>query len=214
MEAMKPPMYVGHLPSDEQRRLEKGLRSRDAFELRRCQILLASARGGRPSQIAAHLGCTPQTVRNTIRAYWADALLTSSLVETQDGRADAGRSQVRTASSDLARNASIVWKADQSVDASLGGRGLLRAGRDLPKGQYRFDPSRLATDGRRMEARQTLDHESRPALSPVPYEKPYQAASCRGFLTPIGSLNNVRIVSNARRKAPLVSSLSGTRLNS
>ena len=73
MEAMKPPMYVGHLPSDEQQRLEKGLRSRDAFELRRCQILLASARGGRPSQIAAHLGCTPQTVRNTIRAYWADA---------------------------------------------------------------------------------------------------------------------------------------------
>src|ERR687895_872349 len=31
-----------------------------------------------------------------------DALLTSSLVETQDGRADAGRSQARTASSDLA----------------------------------------------------------------------------------------------------------------
>src|SRR5918999_4874183 len=55
---------------------------------------------------------------------------------------------------------------------------------------------------------------SRDRVSPVPYEKPYQAASCRGFLTPIGSLNNVRIVSNARRKAPLVSSLSGTRLNS
>jgi hypothetical protein len=52
------------------------------------------------------------------------------------------------------------------------------------------------------------------ALSPVPYEKPYQAASYRGFLTLIGSLNNVRIVSNARRKALLVSSLSGTRLNS
>jgi predicted site-specific integrase-resolvase len=50
--------------------------------------------------------------------------------------------------------------------------------------------------------------------SPVPYERPYQAASCRGFLTPIGSLNKVRIISNARRKAPLVSSLSGTRLNS
>jgi cellulose biosynthesis protein BcsQ len=39
-------------------------------------------------------------------------------------------------------------------------------------------------------------------LSPVPYEKAYQAASCRGFLTPIGSLNNIRIVSNARRRAP------------
>jgi hypothetical protein len=52
------------------------------------------------------------------------------------------------------------------------------------------------------------------ADSPVPYERPYQATSCRGFLTPIGSLNNVRMVSNARRKAPLVSSLNGTRLNS
>ena len=115
MEAMKPPMYVGHLPSDEQRRLEKGLRSRDAFELRRCPILLASARGERPSQIAAHLGCTPQTVRNTIRAYWADfagklhhhheledGLIWPLLAERTGGRADAGRSQARTASSDLA----------------------------------------------------------------------------------------------------------------
>jgi transposase len=47
-------------------------RARDAFELRRCQIRLASADGQRPSQIAAHGGCTAQTVRNTIRAYRAD----------------------------------------------------------------------------------------------------------------------------------------------
>ncbi len=50
--------------------------------------------------------------------------------------------------------------------------------------------------------------------SPVPYEKHRQAASCRGLLTSRVSSNNLRIVSNARRKAPLVSSLSGTRLNS
>src|SRR5919201_482953 len=50
--------------------------------------------------------------------------------------------------------------------------------------------------------------------SPVPYEKHRQTASCRELLTPLVSLNNVRIVFNARRKAPLVSSLSGTRLNS
>ena len=72
MGTMKPPMYVGPLSSTRRRRLEKGLRSRDAFELRRCQILLASAGGQRPSQIAVHLGCTAQTVRNTIRAYRAD----------------------------------------------------------------------------------------------------------------------------------------------
>ncbi len=68
---MKPPMYVGPLSSKQRQRLESGLRSRDGFELRRCQILLASARGERPSQIAAYLGCTAQTVRNTLRAYRA-----------------------------------------------------------------------------------------------------------------------------------------------
>ena len=51
-------------------------------------------------------------------------------------------------------------------------------------------------------------------VSPVPYEKPSQAASCRGLLTSLVSSNNLRIVSNAWRKAPLVSSLSGTKLNS
>jgi transposase len=65
-------MYVGPLSSTRRQCLEKGLCSRDAFELRRCQILVASASSHRPSQIAAHLGCTAQTVRNTIRAYRVD----------------------------------------------------------------------------------------------------------------------------------------------
>jgi transposase len=69
---MKPPMYVGPLSDAQRQRLESGLRSRDAFELRRCQILLASARGERPSQIAGYVGCTAQTVRNTLRAYQAE----------------------------------------------------------------------------------------------------------------------------------------------
>jgi transposase len=52
--------------------LESGLRSHDAFALRRCQILLASARGERPAIIAAQLGCATQTVRNAIRAFRTD----------------------------------------------------------------------------------------------------------------------------------------------
>ena len=72
MGAMKAPLYVGPLSSKQRRRLEAGLRSRDGFELRRCQILLASARGERPSVIAAQLGCGTQTVRNAIRAFRAD----------------------------------------------------------------------------------------------------------------------------------------------
>jgi transposase len=42
--------------------------------LRRGQILLASARGQRPAQIAHHLGCATQSVRNAIRAFHAQGL--------------------------------------------------------------------------------------------------------------------------------------------
>jgi DNA-binding NarL/FixJ family response regulator len=56
------------------RELEASLRSRDAFTLRRSQILLASARGSRPSQIAAHLSWANQTVRNALRAFRSEGL--------------------------------------------------------------------------------------------------------------------------------------------
>jgi transposase len=54
---------------DEQAIIEAGLRSCDAFTLRRCQMLLASSRGKRPSCIARDLGCATQTVRNAINAF-------------------------------------------------------------------------------------------------------------------------------------------------
>jgi transposase len=72
MATMKPPLSVGSLSGKQGQRLESGLRSRDGFALRRCQILLASARGERPAQIAAHVGCSAQTVRNVLRAYRTD----------------------------------------------------------------------------------------------------------------------------------------------
>lgn len=49
--------------------MEAGLRSKDAFVLRRSQILLASSRGESPPKIAASLGCGSQTVRNAIHAF-------------------------------------------------------------------------------------------------------------------------------------------------
>lgn len=66
---MKPPLYVRPLSDAERTALKAGLRSTDAFTLRRSQILLASARGERPPAIAQQLGCASQTVRNTIRAF-------------------------------------------------------------------------------------------------------------------------------------------------
>jgi transposase len=53
----------------ERQQVEAGLRSSDAFVLRRSQILLASGRGERASTIAHHLGCDDQTVREAIHAF-------------------------------------------------------------------------------------------------------------------------------------------------
>ena len=63
---MKRPIFVRPLTDAERETLEAGLRSPDAFTLRRCQILLASADGQNAYQIARNLGCNPQTARNAI----------------------------------------------------------------------------------------------------------------------------------------------------
>jgi hypothetical protein len=63
-EGMKAPMYVRALSPAEQAGIAAGLRSSDAFTLRRSQILLASSREQRPVEIARNLGCATQTVRN------------------------------------------------------------------------------------------------------------------------------------------------------
>ena len=66
---MKPPIFVRELSENEREGLQAGVRSKDAFVMRRCQILLASARGESPPKIAATLGCASQTARNAIRAF-------------------------------------------------------------------------------------------------------------------------------------------------
>src|ERR671910_2558099 len=71
---MKPPIYVRPLTDAERKTLEAGLRSPDAFTLRRCQILLASADGQNAYQIARNLGCNPQTARNAIHKFNEEGL--------------------------------------------------------------------------------------------------------------------------------------------
>lgn len=66
---MKPPIFVRRLSTQERKALEGGLRSSNAFVLRRCQILLASARCEIAPQIAENLGCAQQTVRNAIHDF-------------------------------------------------------------------------------------------------------------------------------------------------
>jgi transposase len=71
---MRRPKVVRPLTDAERARLEAGLRSKDLFVLRRCQILLASARGEWAPRIAAMLGCNDQTVRNVLVRFEREGL--------------------------------------------------------------------------------------------------------------------------------------------
>ena len=72
--SMKRPIYVRPLRDAERETLEAGLRSPDAFTLRRSQILLASNGGQNAYQIARNLGCNPQTARNAIHKFNEEGL--------------------------------------------------------------------------------------------------------------------------------------------
>ena len=71
---MRPPIFVRRLMDAEREALTAGMRSSDAFVLRRCQILLASARRQVPRVIGEQLGCSDQTVRNAVAAFNARGL--------------------------------------------------------------------------------------------------------------------------------------------
>src|SRR5918911_1624091 len=71
---MHPPIFVREPGAEERARLEAALRAADAFTVRRAQIVLLSADGHRPREIARGLRCATQTVRNGIRAFNAGGL--------------------------------------------------------------------------------------------------------------------------------------------
>jgi len=77
---MRTPIFIRPVTEGEQRRVQAGLRSSDAFVLRRCQIWTASAGGERAPTIARQLGCDDQTVRNVIHGF-----NTSGLAVLQEG---------------------------------------------------------------------------------------------------------------------------------
>ena len=80
---MLTPIYVRELTVEEQQAVEAGLRSKDGFRLRRCQIIAASARKERIPAIARVLGCDEQTVRNAIHAFDAQGV---TALEQQSSR--------------------------------------------------------------------------------------------------------------------------------
>src|SRR4051794_15846949 len=91
------PLFVRELSDPERHALQAGLRSADGFTVRRCHILLASARGDTAPMIAQAVGCTPQAVRNVLRAFetrgLAGVALQSRRPHTAAKLFDAERSQ-------------------------------------------------------------------------------------------------------------------------
>lgn len=71
---MHKPLFVSPLSPEHHQALQAGLRSKDAFTVRRCQVVLASAQALKPGEIADRLGCSAGTARNAVRAWNAEGL--------------------------------------------------------------------------------------------------------------------------------------------
>ena len=63
------PVRIRGVTDEEREVLTAGLRSSKVFTLKRCQILLASARGEGVTQIARAVGFSTQNVRNAIKRF-------------------------------------------------------------------------------------------------------------------------------------------------
>src|SRR6476619_5336775 len=84
---MKPPLLIRDLSAAERGEVQAGLQGRDAFTLRRAQVLLAIAAGERPAAIAARVGCAVGTVHNALHAFGREG--TACLVGKKPGPKDA-----------------------------------------------------------------------------------------------------------------------------
>jgi DNA-binding CsgD family transcriptional regulator len=84
------PLYVRTLTEEEEVALRAGVRSHEAFTLRRCQILLSSASGKRASQIATELGCDTDTALNALNAFNQKGLSALTPGSTKPHRSERG----------------------------------------------------------------------------------------------------------------------------
>jgi len=121
------PIYVRTLTVEEEAALHAGLRSREAFTLRRCQILLSSASGKRASQIAAELGCDTDTALNAINAFNQNGLSALTPVSTMPHRIERGfdreaGEQLRALLHQSPRNfgkATSLWTLELAAEVSF-----------------------------------------------------------------------------------------------
>jgi transposase len=124
---MKTPIFVRSLSEDERGSLEKGLRSKETFTMRRSQMLLASSRGERAPKIALSLGCASQTVRDAIHDFndrGLDALTPGSSrpkrtrATFDQGSAEALREMLHSSPREFGRESSL-WTLSMAADVAF-----------------------------------------------------------------------------------------------
>jgi transposase len=124
---MKTPIFVRSFSEEECEALQGGLRSKNTFTLRRCQMLVASSRGEHAPRIAESLGCGPQTVREAIHDFnerGLDALVARSSrpKRTRDAfdeeSAEALREMLHRSPREFGYDTSL-WTLEMAAQASL-----------------------------------------------------------------------------------------------
>jgi len=124
---MKAPIFVRSFSEKERETIEASLRSKDAFTLRRAQMLLASSRGEEVPQIATSLGCGQQTVRDAIHDFnerGLEALVAGSSRprRTREAfdrqRAEALRGLLHRSPREFGRDSSL-WTLEMAAEVAL-----------------------------------------------------------------------------------------------
>ena len=160
---MQTPLYVRPLTADERATLETGRRSPSAFTVRRCQILLGSAEGQSTTAIAHDLRCTDQTVRNALHAFHQRSLTAlqpqSSRPHTTATIFDAGTCESLRAL--LHQSPRTFGKPTSRWTLALAAEVSFAQGLTPRPGQRRSHSCGPSPVGGGLEARQTLDHQSR-----------------------------------------------------
>ena len=148
--------------------MEVGLRSSEAFLVRRCQIVLASEDGAGVPRLARQVGGREPTVRTVGHAFHPQGVAglprgSARPPTPPRARGERGRPATpgRVASESPARR-----PPPQSVARRVSGRGELCPRPHPPAGQPRSDPPGRAPRGRERAASAALDSQSRAGLGP------------------------------------------------
>ena len=166
---MRAPLFVRPPTEEERQALAAGLRSADAFTLRRCQIVLASARGERAPAIARSLGCSEQTVRNAIHAFDArrrggacrpaPRAPTPSTPPSMPTARERLRALLHRSPREFGHPTS-VWTLELAAETAFAeGLTATRVSDETVR-------ATLARHGHPLAAGQDLDHQSRPGVRP------------------------------------------------